>query len=64
MGEKRLNGLMVLHVHKDKNDDLDVIKVANLFSKKAQSRGLTFGKFTFHDLCRSTKTRTIGIQTE
>eukprot|EP00112_Aurelia_sp_Birch-Aquarium-sp1_P011044 Seg2331.1 transcript_id=Seg2331.1/GoldUCD/mRNA.D3Y31 product="Zinc finger MYM-type protein 1" protein_id=Seg2331.1/GoldUCD/D3Y31 len=45
----RLNHLMILHVHKDKLDQLDLIKVANEFVDRIDSRKQVFGKFTVHD---------------
>ena len=34
MGERRLNGLMVLHVHKEATDAIDIIEAANSFTEK------------------------------
>ena len=34
MGEKRLGGLMVLHVHKEDTDLINIIDAANNFTKK------------------------------
>ena len=64
MGEKRLGGLMVLHVHKEETDLINIIDAANNFTTKKSSRGLTFGKFSQHDINKSSKTRSVGVQTE
>ena len=45
----RLNHLMVLHVHKDKLDKLDLVKVANDFVARVDSRRQVFGVFTTND---------------
>ena len=34
------------------------------FTTKKSSRGLTFGKFSQHDINKSSKTRSVGVQTE
>ena len=64
MGEKRLGGLMVLHVHKEETDLINIIDAANNFTTKKSSRGLTFGEFSQHDINKSSKTRSVGVQTE
>ena len=46
---KRLNHLMILHVHKDKTDQLNMIDVANELLYK-DNRVQVFGKFTVDDL--------------
>lgn len=45
MGQQRLNNLMVLHVHKDRTDSLNVIDVANDFVKDSEHRLKMYGKF-------------------
>ena len=45
MTQKRLNSLMILHVHKDKTDNLDLLKVANEFVCDHERRQFIFGKF-------------------
>ena len=45
----RLNHLMVLHVHKDKLDKLDLVKVANDFLARVNCRRQVFGVFTTND---------------
>ena len=64
MGEKRLGGLMVLHVHKEETDLINIIDAANNFTTKKSSRALTFGKFSQLDINKSSKTRSVGVQTE
>ena len=43
------NRLMVLHVHKDKLDKLDLVKVANDFVARVDCRRQVFGVFTTND---------------
>ena len=50
-GQARLNHLMVLHVHKDRTDSLNLIDIANDFVSKSERRLTIFGKFTSADLC-------------
>ena len=38
MSQKRLNNLMLLHVHKSETDDLDLIDVANDFIAHSEHR--------------------------
>ena len=45
MGQKRLNSLMVLHVHKDLTDKLNLKDVANEFVGAAECRLSMYGKF-------------------
>ena len=40
---------MLLHVHKEKVDNLNIIDIANEFSCANESRLSTFGKFSEHD---------------
>ena len=50
MGEARLNHLMLLHVHKELADDMDMVEVANLFVGDNHWRKRLFGKFSKYDL--------------
>jgi len=52
MSQTRLNSLMVLHVHKELTDQLDLIEVANEFvsNKSIEHRLTVFGKFTERDI--------------
>ena len=43
MSQKRLNSLMLLHVHKSETDDLDLIDVANDFIESNKHRKHFFG---------------------
>ena len=45
MGQERLNSLMVLHVHKDLTDKLNLKDVANEFVGAAECRLSMYGKF-------------------
>ena len=46
MGEERLSSLLMLHVHKDLTDSLDLLEVANSFVSDSEHRLRIFGKFT------------------
>ena len=46
MGEERLSNLLMLHVHKDLTDSLDLLEVANSFVSDSEHRRRIFGKFT------------------
>ena len=48
--EGRLNHLMLLHVHKELADSIDMVEVANLFVGDKQQRKQLFGKFSKNDL--------------
>ena len=45
MTQQRLNSLMILHVHKDKTDSLNLDHVANEFVDRKETRVALFGKF-------------------
>ena len=45
MGQDRLNDLMLLHVHKDITDNLNVKEVINCYVKDLEHRLRFFGKF-------------------
>ena len=45
MGQERLNSLMVLHVHKDLTDKLNLKDVANEFVAVAECRLSLYGQF-------------------
>ena len=47
--EKRLNHLMILHVHKDRTDKIDLVDAANQFVEWKDNRVHIFGKFTCND---------------
>ena len=44
--DKRLNNLLVLHVHKDMTDAIDLVDVANEFVQGRENRIQIFGKFS------------------
>lgn len=46
IGGVRLSHLMLLHVHKDLADGIDIVEIANLFVGDNQSRNYLFGKFS------------------
>ena len=57
---ERLNHTMLLYVHKDRTDRLDVLDVARQFVQKSVHRGHIFGRFSHLDLggtLVATKTR-------
>ena len=45
MGQERLNSLMVLHVHKELTDELNLKDVANEFVSRCESRLTLYGRF-------------------
>ena len=45
MGQQRLNNLMVLHVHRDRTDALNLVDVANDYVEDSEQRLHVFGKF-------------------
>ena len=45
-GDSRLNGLMMLHVHKDKTDAFTLVDVANDFAGEKENRKELFGKLS------------------
>ena len=49
MGQARLNGLMLLHVHKEKTDSLSLLDTANSFVN-SEYRKSVFGTFTTNDM--------------
>lgn len=69
MLQERLNHLMLLHVHKERTDRLDLVHVANNFAASPHRRDI-FGTFTTSDLAgtsvlQATKaTQTVKFETE
>ena len=45
MTNNRMNHLMIMHVHKDKTDKIDMIQTAKSFIEKNDSRRKRFGHF-------------------
>jgi hypothetical protein len=50
MTQNRLNNLMVLHIHKENTDSMDIISVANDFVSRSEHRCSIFGTFNSCDL--------------
>ena len=50
--DHRLNHLLMLHVHQEKVDNLDMISVANDFVERNDRRKQVFGTFTERDTCK------------
>ena len=46
MSQQRLNNLLVLHVHKDITDTIDVQKIATEFIGDSEHRLKVFGKYS------------------
>ena len=53
MTQNRLNHLMVLTVHKERTDNLDLLDVANAFISGSEHRLYTFGVFKVLDRAHS-----------
>ena len=53
-GEGRLSHLMLLHVHKELADGIDMVEIADLFVGDNQRHKHLFGKFSKTDLPTST----------
>ena len=49
MLQSRLNHLLLLHVHKDLTDSLDLVSVTNDLTSNSEHRQSYFGKFTIED---------------
>lgn len=66
MTNERLNSLMVLHVHKDRLQDLDFIEIGNTFVGTNIRRRNTFGVFKSADSVKIGRivTRDCSTQTE
>ena len=50
-GEDRLNHLVLLHVHKELADGIDMVEAANLFVGDNQRCKHLFGKFSKNETC-------------
>ena len=65
MKQNRLNHTMLLHIRKEKVDDLNMLEVANEFVEDSEHRIRLFGRFTNIDLRRKgVPVRSRGIQTD
>ena len=49
MKQERLNYCMLLSIHKEKTDAIDLVNIANEFSTRSESRLRTFGTFSNED---------------
>ena len=54
MAQMRLIHLMLIHVHKDKCENLQLLDLANDFVQTSEHRLSLFGKFTALDLGKTT----------
>ena len=63
MGGTRLQGLMVLHIHKELTDSINLVDVANKFVGKCEKRKKIFGTFTDRDIQKAKKYTTTATQT-
>ena len=61
-GDSRMNHFIVLHVHRDKTDAINLIDVANNFVGDNETRKSMFGKFSNNDLPRKSKLETKSVQ--
>ena len=59
----RLNHLMVLHVHKDRTDSLNMVEVANAFVERNDTRHPIFGVFGEEDGVPKQGTKRAATQT-
>ena len=64
MKDNRLNHLMILHVHKNKTDALDLISIANTFVRESSDRNERFGTFKRGDLQKRYIQRDASTQTK
>ena len=62
-GEARLNHPMMLHVHRDRIDTIDLVAAANKFAGKQDNRKQLFGTFTANDLPRKLSLVSHGTRT-
>ena len=53
MTQSRLNHIMILHVHKERTDNLKLVDVANSFVANSEHRRSLFGRFSTLDLAKS-----------
>ena len=63
--QKRLNH-MLMHIHKERTDKIDLIKVANEFVERKDNRRQIFKTFSPSDIsrraaCQSKSTQTLGF---
>ena len=63
MGDKRLQSLMVLHIHRNKVDQLNLIDIANKFVGNNEYRKKMLGQFSDRDTTKSKQYRSLATQT-
>lgn len=63
MTQQRINNCMVLHVHDDLTDMLNLIDIANDFVFESEHRASIFGTFVTEDLTRKREGTSVGTQT-
>lgn len=63
MLQGRLNNSMLLHIHEDEFDIMDLIQIANTFGSKNKSRNNMFGTFTNNDKSQKKDFRSVGVHT-
>ena len=63
MGDERLNSIMILHIHREKTDKLNLIDVANEFVGENESRKRMFGKFAEQDIVVKKEFKSVAVQT-
>ena len=64
MGDERLANLMLLHIHRDKTDSLNLVEVANKFVGNKDSRKSMFSPFTTRDMNLRKEYRSVTTQTQ
>ena len=63
MGDKRLQNLMLLHIHKELTDSINLVDVANKVFEKCDKRKKMFGTFTDRDIDKVKEYANIATQT-
>lgn len=61
--QKRLNHIMLMHIHKERTDKIDLIKVANEFVEWKDNRRQIFGTFSPTDISRRAACQSKSTQT-
>ena len=50
MTQVRLNNTLILYVHRDNTDTIDLIEITNAFTESSEHRQILFGKFSYKSL--------------
>ena len=58
-----MDNLMVLHIHKEMTDRIDLLEVGNQFTEWKESRSQVFGKFVKSDIVQKNRMLSKGTQT-